>query len=400
VGERTRTRDFARYLGGAVLVRTADEGARIALVLLALGRTGSAAVGGVLVAALLVPQVLAAPAVGLLTDRARAPQWVIAAAAIGFAGSLAGAAFGLGRWPLPVAVGLLLAGGCCGPALTGALSSQLPGLVRRSSLPRAFGVDSLIYNVSGVIGPALAAGLSTATSPAFATVGLAGCAAAGALVLTGLRLVPPQQSARAVGAPHLTEALRLLLRDRVIGLVTAATSLAQLGLGALPVVVAVLAIREHTPAASGGLLTAFASGGLIGSLVWIWRPGATSRAPRVVMAALVGQGAVLAFAAASSALLLTAALFALAGFCTGPLTGALFAAREDHAPDTARAQLFSLGAGLKITATAGGAAVSGVIAGAPTAILLLFVAACPLMAGVLGASGLAVTTVSGRRVRH
>ena len=70
-------------------MRVADEGARVALVLLALQRTGSAAVGGALVAALLVPHVVAAPAVGWLTDRARRPHALIAAAALGFAASLA-----------------------------------------------------------------------------------------------------------------------------------------------------------------------------------------------------------------------------------------------------------------------------------------------------------------------
>jgi hypothetical protein len=50
---RTRAGGLQRYLITAVLVRLADEGARIALVLLALERTNSAAVGGLLVAVLL-----------------------------------------------------------------------------------------------------------------------------------------------------------------------------------------------------------------------------------------------------------------------------------------------------------------------------------------------------------
>src|SRR3954451_8735004 len=87
-----------------VLVRLADEGARVALVLLALQRTGSAAVGGALVAALLVPHVVAAPAVALLTDRARSPRRVIAAAALGFASALACAALALGAIPTAAVV--------------------------------------------------------------------------------------------------------------------------------------------------------------------------------------------------------------------------------------------------------------------------------------------------------
>jgi hypothetical protein len=54
-------RGLKRYLIIVVLVRLADEGARIALLLLALERTDSAAVGGLPIAVLLVPQVIAAP---------------------------------------------------------------------------------------------------------------------------------------------------------------------------------------------------------------------------------------------------------------------------------------------------------------------------------------------------
>ena len=101
---RTGTRGLQRYLITAVLVRLADEGARVGLVLLALERTKSAAVGGLLVAVLLVPQVVAAPAIGLLTDRARQPRWVLTISVAGFAASLAAVAFLLGRVPLPVVV--------------------------------------------------------------------------------------------------------------------------------------------------------------------------------------------------------------------------------------------------------------------------------------------------------
>jgi hypothetical protein len=49
---------LARYLLATAAARMADEGARVSLVLLALHGTGSAAVGGAMIAALLVPHVL------------------------------------------------------------------------------------------------------------------------------------------------------------------------------------------------------------------------------------------------------------------------------------------------------------------------------------------------------
>jgi MFS family permease len=389
-------RGVSHYAVGAVLVRLADEGARLALVLLAIDRTGSARVGGALVAALLVPQVVAAPGVGLLTDRVSSPRWVIATAALGFATALVGVAVGLGRAPLALIFVALVTGGCCGPALTGALTSQLPGLVQDSSLPRAFGIDSLTYNVSGIVGPALVAGLSSFASPAIAMGALGACAATGGVVLAGLPLDGRVRSAQSVdGWPQLTEALRLVVRDRVLGPVTAATTVGQLGLGGLPVIVVVLARQEHTPAASGWLLTAFAAGGLLGSVTWIWHPAGPAKTPSIVMAALVCTGGPLAVAAGSSALVWTAALFVASGFFTGPLAGALFATRQTHAPDTARAQLFTLGAGLKITASAVGVAAAGALAHVPTATQLLLSAACPFLAGTVGALALRVGHTGG-----
>jgi MFS family permease len=177
---RTGGRGLQRYLITAVLIRLADEGARVSLVLLALERMNSAAVGGLLVAVLLVPQVVAAPAIGLLTDRARQPRWVLTISVAGFAASLAAVAFMLGRVPLPAVVAMLLIGGCCGPSLTGGLTSQLPRLVSESSLPRAFGADSLTYNVSGIAGPGVAAVIAGAAGAATATIALAAAAAVGA----------------------------------------------------------------------------------------------------------------------------------------------------------------------------------------------------------------------------
>jgi Mn2+/Fe2+ NRAMP family transporter len=87
---------------------------------------------------------------------------------------------------------------------------------------------------------------------------------------------------------------------------------------------------------------------------------------------------------ASSSIGCTAALFGVSGFFTGPLAGALFTTRHEHSPDSARAQVFTLGAGLRITAAAVGVTVAGALAQAPTATQLLLSAACPFLAGAVG----------------
>jgi MFS family permease len=393
---------MAGYTSAAILVRLADEGARVALVLLALQRTGSAAVGGSLVAALLVPHVVAAPVLGALADRARRPAVLVGAGAAVFGLALAAAAFALGRVPLPLVAAVLLAGGSCGPALTGALSSQLPVLVTARALPRAFGLDALTYDVAGMLGPTVAAVVAGRASAFAATVAL-GCAAiAGGFVAVALpvRRRPNPQSSSApaaspIGRAPLLAGARVLVRDRVLAVVTGSTGLAQVGLGALPVVVAVIATRAGSPSQAGLLLTVLTAGGLVGSLLWTWRPARPERAPQVVLAGLVATGLPLAAAAAAPSAWWLAALFAVSGAAGGPLMGALLLTRQRFAPEHLRSQVFTLGAGLKITAAAAGSALGGMAAALPSSTQLVLVAGWPMLAGVGGAVVLHRSSASG-----
>src|SRR2546426_918240 len=95
---------MVRYGVAAMLLRLADEGARVVLVLLALERGDGAGVGGLLVAALFVPHVLAAPVLGLLVDRVARAEAVLAGACAVFAAGLAAPAVALGRLPVAVCV--------------------------------------------------------------------------------------------------------------------------------------------------------------------------------------------------------------------------------------------------------------------------------------------------------
>jgi predicted MFS family arabinose efflux permease len=369
-----------RYAVAAVLVRLADEGARIALVLLALERTDSAAAGGAMVAALLVPHVVAAPAMGALADRARRPSVVIAAAAVGMGAALAVTATAVGRVPLPLVLVVLLAGGSCGPALTGALTSLLADLTGPDRLPRAYGMDALTYGVAGIAGAPLAAVLAGTVGAAPATFALAGSSAAGGLLIATL----PGSVRHAPVPVGLLGGARAIVRDRVLGAVTGATTLGQFGLGALPVVVVVLADRAGTPETAGLLLGVLSAGGLVGSLLWTWRPARPERAAAVVMASLLGVGVPLVAAALTPSLPARLVLFAVSGLFDGPLLGALLTARQRHAPAAVRAQVFTLGAGAKITAAAAGAALAGAAAGLPGAVQLALAGTPAVLAGLLG----------------
>ncbi|MFI6064343.1 hypothetical protein ACIA47_03595 [Micromonospora sp. NPDC051227] len=165
--------------------------------------------------------------------------------------------------------------------------------------------------------------------------------------------------------------------------ITLATSFGQLGLGGLAVVATTLAAAAHEPTRAGLLLSVTAGGAFVGSLLWAWRPLPASRAPRVTVWAMAAVGVPLALAAAVHSLALAAALFALSGLCTGPYAAALFLTRNQLA-GAIRTQVFTIGAGLKVAASAIGAGLLGLAAPLSASAQLLLVATFPIVAGIVG----------------
>jgi hypothetical protein len=290
---------------------------------------------------------------------------------------------------------VLLVGGCCGPAVTGGLTSQLPDLVGTDRAPRAFAVDSLVYNVAGMSGPAIVGVVAAVAGPGAAHGTVAGCAAVGAVGAAALpagrgsstrppRRVKSTGLSAGMGA-GMGAGVRAVVTIRPLRSATVLSSLGQLGLGGLGVVAVGLAAAHGRASASGLLLTAVAAGSLVGSLTCVWHPVPARRASLVMSLSLVGAGVPLAAAAfTTSSLLVVAALFGLSGVFAGPFIAALFLVRDRYAPLDARTQVFTIGAGLKVAAAAVGTLGLGYAAALPLETQLLMVAGAAVLAGVLG----------------
>ena len=80
---------------------------------------------------------------------------------------------------------------------------------------------------------------------------------------------------------------------------------------------------------------------------------------------------------------LPGALVAPVGFALLMVVSALFTARDALAPPEVRAQVFTIGAGLKITAAATGTAAVGLLAGAPIPLQFLVVGLNPVVTGLI-----------------
>jgi hypothetical protein len=212
---------------------------------------------------------------------------------------------------------------------------------------------------------------------------LAASAAVGALGVATLPLARRMDSSSATQLDLLSGA-REIVQQPTLRTLTLTSSLGQIGPGGLAVVAVVLATSQHRPAGSGLLLAAVAAGAFIGSLLWTWRPIAVDHAPLVTAISMIGVGIPIAIAAITPSLEATAVLFGLSGIFIGPFGSALFLSRTQFAAPAVRTQVFTIGAGLKVTASALGAALIGFAAGLPVAAQLLLVASSPLFAGILG----------------
>ncbi|WP_411102646.1 MFS transporter [Streptomyces sp. cmx-4-9] len=407
---------FWRYLAAALAARFASEGMGMAVVLLALERTGSAAHGAFLLTAWLAPHVLAAPLAGAAAARTRRPRLFHVGALAGFTAAVAALSLLLGRAPVALVAVVAVLGGSCGPMVTGGLSSLVAGLVPEGPRrDRAYGWDASTYNAAAVTAPAVVGLVAALASAAPAMAVLAASGALAAALAAGLPYEQrgPQVRTRGPAAGSgLTAGLRALWQVRELRAVTAATTLAFVGIGSLTTTSVLLAADLGSPGAGGVLVTAFAVGALAGSLTL----GRMTSVPpgRLVQWALAGTGAALAAAAAGPSVAVTAALFLVAGVCDGPLLTATLRIRSDYAPAQARTQVFTLGAGLKLTAASAGAALVGFAAGAPPRVLLAGIAALQLAAALLhvlvarpgsppqgptGPSAASATVPAGRRSR-
>jgi MFS family permease len=390
------SRVLTRYVVTAVCVRLADEGARVAIVLLALARTGHASAGGLLVAALMIPHVVAAPAAGAAADVVRRRKPVYLAAFAGYGVLLAASAVLIGpaTWLAAIA---LAAAGCCAPLLIGGLSSLL-GEFAPGNLERAYALDATSYGAAGIAGPAVAAVVAGWAGAQAALVTLGVLVLLGGVVLATLPVPVREMRGDRPTARTLLAALPVMWHRRPLGAITLAMTLNAFGVGAMPLVAALLAQREGRTALTGLILSVTAFGGLISSLLCARFP-IRRRPERVLLACVAGGAPLYVIAAALPAGWAQLPVFALIGLMAGPMAVAQFSVRDRESPPQVRTQVFTLGAGLKVSGAAAGAAVAGLTAGVGPVVLLIAIGLCQVVAagsgvGILTGGGLGHASVA------
>lgn len=353
------------HLTAATLLRVSAEGAATALVLTVQARTGDAASAGFVQAAMLLPYVLSGPVIGHALDRTGRPRRLVTALACGYAVATALLMVSAGRAPLVLVLMVAAVIGCVEPVVV-ALTSLLPRFVPPERLSRAYGLEASSYTVAAVAGPGLAAMVAAFAGGGHTGIVTVAAAVLGLLFLPLLRIPPPEARpgrARAGVGQVVAGGLSVLGTNRVLRALTASTICAWFGFGGFAVAAVLLGQDIGAGAGAGGqLLACFALGSLIGALAssrWL-TPG---RAERVVVAGLSGFGAAVAALALVPSLPWAWAVCAAAGVAEGPLFAATLMLRQRESPPDRLGQVNTTGGSLKIGASAGGAALTGVFAG-------------------------------------
>jgi MFS family permease len=370
------------------LVRSADGGAVVAIILLAHANGAAGWLTGVLGACITAPHLLG-PFVARRLDTARDGRILITGSAVLHGTLLAGAALLLPITPAVVPGALLVASGLFGPMLTGGISSRLPSIAgpSRHSQRRAQGWDVASYGISGTLGPAAVAWIATAADPQLAALALAATAVLGAGTVMLLPYRAP--AARPGDVPSPSRTLALMVRSGPLRRTLGLTVVVAFAVAALPIHAVAVAPRLGATAAAGGtLVAAYGVGNLIGSALVMIRPARSDADPLMSrLAVVVAGGLALVLLAPSFPLALLA--FSLAGVLNACFFAATLAGRSEFAPREARGQVFIWVGALKIAAGSAGTAAAGAT--------VTHAAWLPLVLGISLALAAAVGATTDRR---
>ncbi|MGC4112237.1 MAG: MFS transporter [Nocardioides sp.] len=343
-----------------LVARLREGGIGLALVLLVQHAAGSFTLAGVVGAAFYAAGAIMRPVQGRWMDR-RGHREVLLVTGLANAlllTTLVVVADG-GRTWLLIAVAALAGGSM--PATSSALRSLWPTLVAEGVHEATYALDSLLYELAIVIGPALVGLISAAAQPGWAVIALVCAGLFGnigiALVAAGHRTRHPADS----GATRR----RGVLDPRFLTLIAVAFFVGGAE-GPLTVAITAAAVRDQAGAFSGLLVSAIAAGSILGLLLYGARDWKSSSPTRLVACtvALTASLLLLAAAAASTAVLAVAAAAIFVGIAVGPAinTIALFvnvAAPREHLAEAFAWISFATPCGAAATQSFSGILVSG-----------------------------------------
>ena len=379
-----RVAGFGRVALGTLLARLGGQMWEIVLVLFVLQRYQSAGLAGLTVLLSILPGLVLSPVAGALLDRQGRVRLMILDYAV-TAGLMATiVVLSLGhRLPPPL---LLLIVAVLGVSnilsITGA-RSLFPLMLPRALWDRANGLDTSMYSLTAVVGPAIAGIVVARFGPEAGLLVTGGVAAIASLSLVGVHEPVARVDSGASLIGDARAALLYVVRHASLRGLAVTLFLANLGFGVIPVGLPVLVLRHlHGSAANVGQIFAVVGlAGLAAGLL-IGRVNTEGRERLLIAGCIAIQVPTLVLLAFTNSWTMVFAIAVIAGATGSIINVGIFALRQRRTDPAWFGRAFAVSMSLNFAGVPIGSALSGPLLEQSIVLPLLLGAAITAVAAV------------------
>jgi MFS family permease len=377
-----RVPGFGRVVLGTLLARLCGQMWEIVLVLFVLQRYQSPSLAGLTVLLSILPGLALSPVAGALLDRQGRIRLMILDYAVTAVLGATIVTLSLGhRLPPPL---LLLIVSLLGVSnilsITGA-RSLFPLMLPRALWDRANGVDTSMYSLTAVIGPAIAGVVVARFGPEAALLVTAGIAAIASISLVGVHEPIARVDSGGSLLGDAWAALVYVVAHPTLRGLAITLFIANLGFGVILVGIPVLVLRQlHGTAATVGQIWAVLGlAGLTAGLL-IGRVSTEGRERQLIALSIAIQVPTLVVLAFTSSLAMVFAIAVIAGAAGSVINVGIFALRQRRTDPAWFGRAFAVSMSLNFAGAPIGAALSGPLLERSIAVPLLLGAAISAVA--------------------
>lgn len=374
-----------RLISNSVLARLGGQMWTVGMVLFVLQVFHSPSLAGLTIFVNILPGLLLSPLTGALLDRHGRVRLMLLDLALGTVTLLAIVLLASsGRLSPPVLLAVVLLGSLTFTFSATGPRSLFPLLVPRALWDRANAVDSGMYAVTSIVGPALAGTLVAVFSPSAALLVTACTWAAAALALIG---TPDPRAANAASGSIWKDAwegvVYVVWRNATLRALAIVISLGNAGFGILAVALPVLVLtRFHGSAAQVGQLWAVMGVASLLAALLVGRMNSEGREKWMLVGGILASlGAFVVMADAGSLPIVIGAMLVV-GLANGPIDIGLFSIRQRRTDPAWFGRAFAVSMSVNYVGQPVGAALSGPLINISLRTALLVAALTALLAAV------------------
>jgi MFS family permease len=374
-----------RLVANSVLARLGGQMWTVGMVLFVLQVFHSPSLAGLTIFVNVLPGLLLSPITGALLDRHGRVRLMLFDLAVGTATLLVIVALAAtGRLTPPLLLGTVLIGSLTFTFSATGPRSLFPLLVPRRLWDRVNAIDSGMYALTAVVGPALAGGLVALFSAEAALLVTAATWALAAVALIGIPdPIGADAASRSIWRDAWDGVVYVVRRNATLRGLALAISLSNAGFGILAVALPVLVLnRLHGNAAQvGQSWAALGVASLLTALV-VGRMNSEGREKLMLAGGmLVPALAFVVMASANSLGVVLGAMLAI-GLANGPLDIALFSVRQRRTDPAWFGRAFAVSMSANYVGVPVGAAISGPLIGISLRAAFLLAALIAVLAAV------------------